>query len=112
MIKIKMAKVYVTVGFAETVETCPGVWADIITERGYYGEILRSFINYQSSDKINDDVSISNDVSIVADVFANKKFHLMRYAKIYDVKWKITGVEVIYPRLKLSLGGVYNENEA
>lgn len=106
-----MAKVYVTVGYADTVETVPGVWTDEITERNYYGDILRAFINYKSSDKVNDDVGISNEISIVADLFAYEKFHLMRYAKIGEVKWKITNVEVMYPRLKLTLGGVYNDDE-
>lgn len=104
-----MAKYYGAIGYAETVETKPGVWKEQITERMYSGDLLRNSRRFQSSDKLNDDLNISNEISIVADPYANQNFHLMRYAEFMGTKWKITDIEVEYPRLRLTLGGVYNE---
>ena len=106
-----MAKWFGKIGYAMTSETRPGVWTEEIVEREYYGELIRNSRRLQTaSDKVNDDVNISNELSIVADPYANENFHAMRYAEFMGSKWKITDVEVQYPRLTLTLGGVYNEH--
>jgi hypothetical protein len=106
-----MAKFYGVIGYAETVETRPGIWEKQITERHYYGDVTRNTRRLQSSDKLNDDINISNEISIVADPFANQNFHSMAYVEFMGAKWKITNVEVQYPRLILSIGDVYNDVE-
>ena len=103
-----MAKYYGAIGYAETVETKPGVWKEQITERMYSGDLLRNTSRFQSTDKLNDDINISNEISIIADPYANQNFHLMRYIEFMGTKWKITNVEVQYPRLILTIGGLYN----
>lgn len=97
-----------TIGYAEQVETKPGVWKETITEREYFGDMTRNTRRLQTADKVNDDIDISNEISIVSDPYANENFHSMRYATYMGTKWKITSVEVQYPRLILSLGGLYN----
>ena len=106
-----MAKFYGVIGYAETVETRPGIWEKQITERHYYGDVTRNTRRFQSSDKLNDNINISNEISIVADPFANQNFHSMAYVEFMGAKWKITNVEVQYPRLILSIGDVYNDVE-
>lgn len=96
------------IGYADTVETKPGVWKEQVTERDYFGDITRISRRLQSTDQLNDDVVISNEISIVSDPYANENFHSMRYATYMGTKWKITSVEVQYPRLILSLGSVWN----
>ena len=91
-----------------TFETAPGVWEPSIIERPYYGDLIKNTRRLQSTDKVNDDINISNEVSIVADPYAMTNFHTMRYVQFMGAKWKITNVEVQYPRLILSLGGLYN----
>ena len=103
-----MAKFYDVIGFAEVKETSPGVWEEAVTERKYYGDVGRNTFKYQSSGNLNDDLNISNEISIVADAFANENFHAMRYVVFMGVKWKINNVEVKRPRLILNVGGVYN----
>ena len=103
-----MAKWFGKIGYAETVETAPGVWKEQITVRDYYGDLTRNTRRLQSADKVNDDLNISNELSIVSDPYAIKNFHSMRYAEFMGTKWKITNVEVQYPRLMLTLGEVYN----
>lgn len=103
-----MAKWYGEVGFAETVETKPGVWVEQITKRNYYGDVTRDSRRLQTADKLNDNVNISNQISIISDPYANENFHSMRYAFYMGTRWKITDIEVQYPRLNLTLGGVWN----
>ena len=103
-----MAKWFGAIGFAEMVETVRGVWEEEITERNYYGDVSRNTRRLQSSDQLNDDINIANEISIVADPFANQNFHKMRYVEFMGAKWKVSNVEVRYPRLVLTVGGVYN----
>lgn len=103
-----MAKFYGTIGYVKTVETEPGMWEEQKTERQYYGELVKNARRLESSGGVNDNINISNEVSIVADPYAYENFHAMRYIKFMGAKWKISNVEVRYPRLILTIGGVYN----
>lgn len=106
-----MAKWYGVIGYAETVETEPGLWEEQITERHYYGDLVRNTRKLQTSGGVNDDINVANEISIVADPYANQNFYHMRYVEFMGAKWKITNVEVQYPRLILSIGGLYNDGE-
>ena len=103
-----MAKFFGAIGYFVTKETSPGVWEEDVTERSYYGDLVRNVRKTQSSDGLNDDINVANEISIVADPFANENFHSMRYIHFMGAKWKIMSVEVQYPRLILTIGGVYN----
>ena len=98
------------IGYCDTVETEPGIWEEQVTERPYYGELIRNTRRLQTTDKVNDDLTISNQISIVSDPYAINNFHAMKYAVLWGTKWKITSVEVQYPRLVLEVGGIYNGN--
>ena len=104
-----MAKVFGKIGYAETKQTYPGIWEEEITEREYFGDLTRNTRRLQSSGNLNDNIVIANEISIVADPFANQNFHAMRYVEFMGTKWKISNVEVQYPRLILTLGDQYNE---
>lgn len=103
-----MAKFYGPIGYAVTEETDPGVWEEKITERMYYGELVRNTRKLQSADQLNDNINVANEISILADPFASENFRLMKYVGFMGAKWKISSVEVQYPRLRLTIGGVYN----
>lgn len=107
-----MAKFYGMIGFAEQVEETPGVWVDKITVQQYYGDLVRNTRKLQSRDQLNDNIDIANDISIIADPYAAENFHKMRYVEFMGAKWKITNVEVQYPRLILTVGGVWNGESA
>ena len=103
-----MAKYYGKVGFAVSKETKPGIWANVITEREYYGDVLSNVRRLQTVDQLNDDINVTNRISIVADAFANENFHSMRFIEYMGTVWKVSNVEVQRPRLILTLGGIYN----
>ena len=106
-----MNKWYGSIGYADNVEVEPGIYEDQIIEKQYFGDVTRNIRKLQGSGEINDDLNLSNAISIVADPYAIENFYKMRYADFNGTKWKITDVEVQYPRLILTLGGVWTENE-
>lgn len=103
-----MANWFGKIGYAEAVEKSPGVWDEEITVREYYGDLIRNTRRLQTADKTNDDIVISNELSIISDPYAIEHFHSLRYAELMGGKWKITNAEVKFPRIHLTLGGVYN----
>lgn len=107
-----MSKFYGAIGYAETVEETPGKWVERIVERSYYGDVGRNTRRLESSGGVNDNINIANEISIVADPYANQNFHAMRYVEFMGTRWKISNVEVKYPRLILTVGGVYNGQQA
>lgn len=103
-----MAKYYGNIGYVKTVEVERGIWEEQTIERPYCGDLTRNISKFQPSGGVNDDINISNVISIIADPFANENFQHMRYAEFMGTKWKINNVEVNYPRIILTVGGVYN----
>lgn len=107
-----MSKWYGKIGYAEMVEKKPGIWDAQITERAYFGDAIRNTrLLQQNSNSTNDNVNVGNQISIVADPYANQNFHSMRYVEFMGSKWKISNVDVQFPRLILTVGGLYNDAE-
>lgn len=104
-----MAKFHGKVGYGESVEESPGVHVDNIVERTYYGDVVRNTRSLSDTgEKLNQDLSVGNTISIVADAYANEHFFAIRYVEWAGVLFTVTTVEVQHPRLLLSLGEVYN----
>lgn len=82
-----------------------------ITEKNYYGDLLRNTKRDQSGSTINDNFTISNQITILADPFAFENFHHMRYVTFFGNKWKITSATVQFPRITLEIGQLYSEEE-
>lgn len=103
-----MAKFFGNIGFSLTVEEPRGVWIDSETEREYYGDLLREGRRWEKSNSINDDLIVNNYISIVCDSFLNENYQAIKWVEINGSKWKVVSVELEYPRIKLTLGGVWN----
>lgn len=103
-----MAKYFGTIGYALTAETAPGVWEEQLIEREYYGDVLQYSKRYQTTNQVNDNIEISNRISILADPYAFENFIYIRYLTWMGNKWKVSSVDVEYPRLILAIGGLYN----
>lgn len=106
-----MAKFYGNVGYAITEETKPGVWMPRIVDKPYHGDLIKNSRRLENTSKVNDDVSLEDQISIVADPFAYENFHNIRYVEYMGAKWKVNSIDVQYPRLVLTVGGVWNEKE-
>ena len=104
-----MAKFRGVVGFAETVEKTPGVHVEDIILKRYSGDLHRNIRRLESSGNINDNINISNEISILGDAYAFHHFHAIRYVEFEGAKWKVSSVDATKrPRLVLTLGGLYN----
>lgn len=105
-----MAKFFGQVGFITTIEepADSGIWVEQAVERDYYGDVNRINRKWESAQQLNDNITISNEISIVSDPFVTENIPWIKYVVWNGVKWKVSSVEVAYPRLTLSIGGVYN----
>ena len=103
-----MARFFGRVGYGESVETGLGVYKDVITEKQYYGDVIRDTRQLSEGEHLNKDLSVGNSISIVADAYANDHFFAIRYIEWAGVLWTVTDVEVRRPRLVLQIGEVYN----
>lgn len=104
-----MAKYSGCIGYAKYEETAPGVYEEVIHERHYYGEVIRYSRQLQNGMSINDNINVSNVISILSDPYAREHIFDMRYITWNCNKWKVSSVDVNYPRLNLTVGGLYNE---
>lgn len=104
-----MSKWYGKIGFATPLsEVEPGIYGAPVIEREYFGDLITNRWNRQNSGGVNDNINISNDISIVADPYAMDHCSTMAYVEFMGAKWKITKIDIQYPRLILSVGGVWN----
>lgn len=104
-----MAKFYGKIGYGVTIDKGDGIFETEIVEREYYGDLLKNYKTTQNQD-INQDINISNSLSIIADPYAYENFHNIVYVTFMGTKWCVTNVNVEeYPRITLNLGGVYND---
>jgi hypothetical protein len=105
-----MAKFYGEIGYGESVETPAGsgIWEDEITEFPYFGDVIRNTRKLENGESLNNDLSVGNSISIIADEYAVEHFFAVRYVRWAGTLWTVTNVEVRSPRLILSLGSVYN----
>lgn len=101
------------IGFwVDDVETSPGVCQPSIEERHYTGNVTRHYRKWNNSEYQNDNFSLNNQIEIVADLYMQQNWSSIKYVVWNGVKWKVTTVEVNYPRLVLEIGGVYNGENA
>lgn len=103
-----MARFFGSIGFGVPEEVSPGVWEDRITVRQYYGAVTRLMHQYTGDDKVLEDIRVNNQISVVADAFANENFAAIKYVEWMGTRWSVSNVEVSRPRLILELGKVYN----
>jgi len=103
-----MAKFFGNIGYGIMTKTRPGIWEPVITVKPYSGEVLKNSRSLSPTSTLNDNIKLSNAISIVADPFANQNFQSILYIEYMGSKWKVSNVDVQFPRLILSMGGAYN----
>ena len=107
-----MSKFSGRIGYEHMRESSPGVWTPCTTVKTVYGDVTKQSRRLESGQQVNDNINISNQFSIVADPFALNHMHEMKWIEWYGTKWKINDVTVNYPRLDLTIGGVYNDGHS
>lgn len=109
-----MAKCHTSIGFSiddyEDPDR-PGYWGPSIVERKYYVDVLRDTRKWAQGSSVNGELTINNEFSIVSDAYARDNLGHFLYIEYLGVKWAITNVELEYPRVKITVGGIYNGPE-
>lgn len=103
-----MSKFYGPIGYITQKEISPGIWDEVVVEKSYRGDILQDTQRWEVSEHKNDNLTISNRVSIIADPFLYENSSTIRYVIWNGVRWKVNTIEIQRPRLILTLGEVYN----
>ena len=107
-----MAKFCGYIGFIKNATLRPGVIRNVAIEKLYRGEIRGMSYQWESNGRVNDDVDLDNTLSIVADSYITENLYAIRYVKIKDTAWRVTRIKEQYPRLILTIGGIYNGEKA
>lgn len=103
-----MAKWYGKVGYIISKEVTPGIWAPEPIEHPYSGDTIKLVSKWSTSSQVNDNLDLSTQISIVSDPFAYENFQSIKYVEFMGSFWEVSSVEPQYPRLILTVGGVYN----
>lgn len=102
-------KFYGEVGFwVGDQEVKPGVYKPSFVEKLYSGNVNWNNRHFQNSEYQNENVRLNNQISILSDLYSQQNFASIRYVIWNGVKWRVTNVEVNYPRIVLTIGGEYN----
>lgn len=101
---------YGEIGYAITSVDETGVTKAVLTKRNYYGDVLDLVTRWQNTDKYVGDIRVSHRISILADPYAIENFPFIKYVEWMGTKWGVLSANPDYPRIVLSLGGVYNED--
>ena len=101
-------KWYGKIGYALTEDGKDGVWTPVMTWKQYYGDVQRYTRRVEGAQNVNDDLNISNTISILADPYAFENIGYMKCIEWMGTLWEISSIDISYPRMILSIGGVYN----
>lgn len=104
-----MAKYYGMIGFSIQKETRPGVWKEVIHEHPVFGDVYRNIHQTENGGQVNDNLVLNSQISFIADTFACENSHNIKYATYLNAKWAVKSIDSQFPRLILTLGGVYND---
>lgn len=103
-----MAKFYGNIGFTKLEETGVDIWEPVETIKPYRGNLNRNQRRWSNGESVNENIDVSNEISIVADDFLNENLGSIKWVEVMGSKWKVNSVTIDYPRVTLTLGGVYN----
>lgn len=102
-----MAKYSGKIGYGADVESAPGVYKTDIIEKDAIGDIYKNTVNVKDGNGINEEISLGMKISVFVDL-STSDYSKIKYATHLGTKWKVTSVEPQFPRLVLTMGGVYN----
>lgn len=97
------------VGFQfPSIEVAVDIWKPQIITKHYTGDLLKNTRRNQAFQYQNDNITLNNRISIICDMYMKENFPYIKFIVWNGVKWKVTSVDISYPRLTIEIGGVYN----
>lgn len=104
-------KWYGVIACMEQVETEPDVYETKPVEHEYFGDVIKSHKSQQSSNVINNNITLGNELSIVYDPYLQSHFYDIAYVTFMGKKWKVSNATIEAPRIILSFGDQYTEDQ-
>lgn len=98
------------IGYVYTEETSPGVWTEQTVEKNACADITEDYRKLSNPNKSNYDVDINLRFSILSTAFASLHYLDIRYVEFDGRKLLVTSATPAYPRINLTVGGLYNGN--
>ena len=104
-----MARFHDKVGFLipqDNQET--GISQPKAVEKSYYGKVLEHTRRWESTEHVNDDLTVANQIAITANDYSFRYMSCIAYVRWMSSRWKVTSIRVKPPEIILTLGGVWN----
>lgn len=95
------------IGFAVS-SVHDGIVEETTTVRHYKGDVTRNSRSFIAAEGVNDNFRITNTISVLMDPYIGENLAAIRWVSFAGSKWKVSSIDVNYPRVNLVLGGVYN----
>ena len=104
-----MAKYSGRIGYTSIVETEPGLYEEKISYTKCCGSVLSKRLSDVSINEINHELQMRNRLSIIAKDSMFNGVQNIACAEYAGTFWTVTDAEIVYPRIILTLGGIYHE---
>lgn len=87
----------------------PTTWNESVSWRYYPGELSALSHRWMNSaEDSNSNINITNKLSIIADPYMCQNASAIRYVELMGSAWYVDSIQIEYPRIILSVGGVAN----
>lgn len=103
-----MARYYGKIGYGHQVETTPGVYEEVITERECMGEVITDSVKMSDRGTIHPNLTLGNSFRILADAYVLENMSAIRYITWHGGRWTVVEIKNQHPRLVLRPGALYN----
>lgn len=101
------------IGYVRTVADEGSVWREEVVEKDKKGYFVRDARRWDKPVEVNDSLTISDEIEIVADSYMLENYAFIKYVVIRGVKWCVNYLDISNrPRIRITLGGVYHGEEA
>lgn len=98
------------IGFVKYVEKEKGIYSPQSIEKRYFGDKIKMNQKYESTSQLNDNIRLNTSISVIADKYLRDNIGVMKYVCLDGQRWTINTIDdTTYPRILLTLGGLYNE---
>lgn len=104
-----MSRVVVLIGIkTPAVQTSPGIFEEVIVEKKMSGDMISKPTRWTVDELAQDTARINHVFSFISRGSVSTDFSSAVYVVWQGKKWTVSSIEYPSPRIKLTLGGLYN----
>lgn len=96
------------IGYATKVETAPGVWEDVITEREHVGEVIQRTERLDQANSVIPSYRTTTSFSVLSDGVLKERYSDVRYISWKGIRWSVSSVIHKFPRMEMFVAEEYN----